>query len=87
MSKQLWEQFKDTEVHSWFDYSESGNKQVTIVYSLTPPTDKGKKTLLPCEPGSLLPPFLIQMQKDAAAAVHGQASGPPRGSRQRSAAK
>lgn len=65
VSKQLWEAFRATEVHSWFDYGESGNKQVTIVYSLSPPTASGKKTLLPWEPGSLLPPFLIQMQKDA----------------------
>jgi hypothetical protein len=67
VSKQLWEGFKAT-AHSWFDYNESGNKQVTIVYSLSPPTSSGKKSLLPWEPGSLLPPFLQQMHQQTEAA-------------------
>jgi hypothetical protein len=63
------------EVYSWFDYSESGNKQVTIVYSRSPPPTSGKKTLLPWEPGSMLPPFLIQMQQEAAAGAQSQSAG------------
>lgn len=57
------------------------------MYSLTPPTTSGKKALLPWEPGSMLPPFLIQMQKDAEVAASEQATGPPSGSRERSSAK
>jgi hypothetical protein len=87
VSKQLWEEFRvRPEVYSWFDYSESGNKQVVIVYSHSPPTASGKKTLLPWEPGSLLPPFLIQMQQEAEAAARNQTAGPaPKREMQRAA--
>lgn len=73
VSKRLWEEFRlSPTVYSWFDYNESGNKQVAILYSCNPPSASGKNTLLPWEPGSLLPPFLIQLQQDAAAAAKQQ---------------
>lgn len=84
VSKQLWEEFRlSTEVYAWFDYSESGNKQVTIVYSHSLPTTSGKKALLPWEPGSMLPPFLIQMQQEAEAAAQNRPPEAARDTRQR----
>ena len=64
VSKTVWSHFKD-QVHSWYDYSESGNKQVTIMYSSDPPSGSGRHTLLPWEPGSMLPPFLQALQNNA----------------------
>lgn len=60
----MWTHFKE-QAHSWYDFSESGNKQVTVMYSKEAPTSKGRHTLLPWEPGSMLPPFLQALQQDA----------------------
>lgn len=64
VAKTVWTTFKDRG-HCWYDFSESGNKQVTIMFSDEPPPSRGRHTLLPWEAGSMLPPFLQAMQNEA----------------------
>eukprot|EP00892_Ulva_mutabilis_P010393 jgi/Ulvmu1/7726/UM039_0032.1 len=74
VAKTVWSHFEG-KVHSWYDYSESGNKQVTVMYSSEPAPNTGKHTLLPWEPGSMLPPFLQAAQNETAqGAGHGSHS-------------
>lgn len=70
----MWTHFKE-QAHSWYDFSESGNKQVTVMYSKEAPTTKGRHMLLPWEPGSMLPPFLQALQQDAQQRPGGSAKG------------
>ena len=54
---------------AWFDYSGSGNDQITVVYTRGEPVGQVKATP-PWEAGSQPPPFLLQMQQEAKRRQH-----------------
>jgi hypothetical protein len=65
VAKKIWEEFKDTTT-AWFDHAESGNKQITVMYTKGKPILMNKSTP-PWEAGSMPPPFMIKIQEEAKA--------------------
>lgn len=73
VAKTVWKQFHN-EATAWFDYDESGNRQITVVYKKGTPINM-KRSVPPWEAGSLPPPFMIQLQDEAKARAKAEAAG------------
>jgi hypothetical protein len=52
-----------TEYKAWFDYSKSGDKNITVLYTKGEPQNQHKSNF-PWEAGSVPPPFMLQLQKE-----------------------
>lgn len=64
VSQRIWREYSERYT-AWFDYNESGNRQISVVYSKAP---IGKPAApFPWEAGSKPPPFMLAMQREAAA--------------------
>jgi hypothetical protein len=73
VAKSIFDRFSG-ECTAWFDYGESGNKQICVVYTKAAPLNQ-KASAPPWEPGSTPPPFMLEIQKNAQElAAQGQGS-------------
>ena len=62
-AKAIWDEtLEDSNTQGWFDYSRSGDKAISLMFTRGEPIDP-QKSVPPWEPGSEPPPFMKQMQQ------------------------
>ena len=79
VAKAVWDKVSPGST-AWFDFDESGNKQICVMYTRQAPIGQ-KGATPPWEPGSQPPPFLAELQAQGrvgSSASSGPAAQQPR---------
>eukprot|EP01025_Chloroclados_australasicus_P010611 TRINITY_DN14382_c0_g2_i3.p2 TRINITY_DN14382_c0_g2~~TRINITY_DN14382_c0_g2_i3.p2 ORF type:complete len:185 (-),score=29.64 TRINITY_DN14382_c0_g2_i3:176-730(-) len=64
VAKDVYRMYKENTA-CWFDWSESGNKQITILFTRDRNCALIKNSKFPWDSGSQPPPFIVKMQQEA----------------------